>query len=148
MPVLEASVRIARPVGEVWEYVTNAENLPVWVPVLHEVTQITDGPVGVGTRWQGTMRFLGIGFTGLVEFTQCELNNATEFKSVESKFGFSCTTTFEEVDSGTRFTYRTETASGFDGIFGKLTRPIVSNASRRALRASLQNLASVLSADG
>jgi hypothetical protein len=94
------------------------------------------------------MRFLGIGFTGLVEFTQCELNNATEFKSVESKFGFSCTTTFEEVDSGTRFTYRTETASGFDRIFGKLTRPIVSNASRRALRASLQNLASVLSADG
>ena len=76
--------------------------------VLHEVTQITDGPVGVGTRWQGTMRFLGIGFTGLVEFTQCELNKATEFKSVESKFGFSCTTTFEEVDSGTRFTYRTE----------------------------------------
>ena len=130
MPLLEASVLIARPVGEVWEYVNNAENLPVWVPVLHEVTQITDGcrdngPVGVGTRWQGTMRFLGIGFTGLVEFTKCELNNATEFKSVESKFGFSCTTTFEEVDGGTRFTYRTETASGFDGIFGKLTRPIV-----------------------
>ena len=148
MPLLEASVLIARPVGEVWEYVINAENLPAWVPVLHEVTQITDGPVGVGTRWQGTMRFLGIGFTGLVEFTQCELNKATEFKSVESKFGFSCTTTFEEVDSGTRFTYRTETASGFDGIFGKLTRPILSNASRRALRTSLQNLASVLSADG
>jgi uncharacterized protein YndB with AHSA1/START domain len=49
MPLLEASVLIARPVGEVWEYVTSAENLPVWVPVLHEVTKITDGPVGVGT---------------------------------------------------------------------------------------------------
>ncbi len=148
MPVLEASVLIARPVGEVWEYVTNAENLPVWVPVLHEVMQITDGPVGVGTRWRGTMRFLGIGFSGLVEFTHCELNNAAELKSIGSRFGFVCTTTFEELGGGTRFTYRTETTSGFDRKFGKLTRPIVSNASRRALRASLQNLASVLSADG
>src|SRR6185312_14997573 len=113
MPELEASVLIARPVGEDWHYVTNAENLPVWVPVLHEVTQISDGPVGVGTRWQGTMRYLGIGFTGLVEFTQCEVNKATEFKAVESKFGFSCTTTFEDVDAGTRSTYRTETTSGF-----------------------------------
>jgi hypothetical protein len=81
MPELEASVLIARPVGEVWHYVTNAENLPVWVPVLHGVTQITDGPVRVGTRWQGTMRFLGTGFTGLVEVTHYELNNAAEFKS-------------------------------------------------------------------
>ena len=148
MPLLEASVLIARPAGEVWEYVTTAEHLPVWVPILHEVRQITDGPVGVGTRWQGTMRLLGIGLTGLVEFTQCELNQATEFKSVESKFCFSCTTTFEEVDGGTRFTYRTETASGFDGIFGKLAGPIVSGASRRALRASLKNLARVLSING
>jgi uncharacterized membrane protein len=130
MPELEASVLIARPVGEVWHYVTNAENLPVWVPVLHGVTQITDGPVRVGTRWQGTMRFLGIGFPWLVEFTHCELNNAAEFKSVESKFGFSCTTIFEEVDGATRFTYRTETTRGFDRIFGKLTRPILSTASR------------------
>jgi uncharacterized protein YndB with AHSA1/START domain len=148
MPLLEASVLIDRPVGEVWDYVTSAENLPVWVPVVHEVTKITDGPVGVGTQWQGTMRFLGIGFTGLVEFVQCEINKMTEFKSVESKFRFSCTITFQEVDGRTRFTYRTETASGFDGIFGKLARPIVSNASRRTLRASLKNLAHVLSVKG
>jgi len=94
MSLLAASVLIDRPVGEVWEYVTTAENLPVWVPVLDQVTQITDGPVGVGTRWQGTMRFLGIGFTALVEFIRCELTTATEFTSVEGRFGLSCTTTF------------------------------------------------------
>jgi uncharacterized protein YndB with AHSA1/START domain len=148
MPALEASVLIARPVDEVWEYLTTAENLPVWLPVLDAVTQITDGPVGVGTRWQGTMRFLGIAFTALVEFTHCEINKAAEFKSVESKFGFSCTTTFEEVDCGTRFTYRTDSTTGFGRVFGRLTRPIVSSASRRTLRASLENLARVLSVKG
>ena len=85
---------------------------------------------------------------GLVEFTGCDLNKATEFKSVESKFGFSCTTTFEDVDGSTRFTYRTETTSGFDKIFGKLARPILASTSRRALRANLKNLARVLSVNG
>ncbi|MGB8390746.1 SRPBCC family protein [Mycobacterium sp.] len=148
MALLEASVLIARPVGDVWEYVTTAENLPVWVPVLHQVTQVTDGPVAVGTRWRGTMRLLGVAFTALVEFTRCEPNNAAEFTSVEAKFRFSSAITFEEVDGKTRFTYRTETASGFDGIFGKLARPIVSGASKRALGASLKNLARALSANG
>ena len=56
MPLLEASVLIARPVGEVWEYVTRAENLPVWVPVLHEVTKITDGPDLAHDSWIGVAR--------------------------------------------------------------------------------------------
>jgi uncharacterized protein YndB with AHSA1/START domain len=148
MPKLEASVLIARPVDQVWEYLTKAENLSVWVPVLDRVTQMTDGPVRVGTRWQGTMRFLGIAFTALVEFTQCEVNRAAELKSVDSKFGFSCSATFEDVDGGTRFTYRTDSTTGFGRVFGRLTRPIVSTASRRTLRASLENLACVLSVDG
>lgn len=145
MALLDASVVIARPVDEVWEYVTTAENLPVWVPVLHEVTQTTDGPLGVGTRWQGSMRLLGIGFSALAEFTACEPNGKAELKSVESRLRFSCTITFEEFDGKTRFTYRTDTASGFDGIFGRFAGPILSTASKRALRVSLQNLARVLS---
>jgi len=143
--LLEASVLIARPVDDVWDYVTTAENLPVWVPILHRVTQITDGPVAVGTRWQGDMRLLGIGLTGRIEFTQCRPNTAAEFRSVESKFTFSCAIALEEAGGRTRFTYRTATASGFDGLFGRFAGPILSGASRRALRASLKNLARVLS---
>ena len=146
MALLEASVLIARPVGDVWHYVTTAENLPVWVPVLHEVRQVTDGPVSEGTRWKGTMRLLGIGFSALVEFTRCEPTDVAELKSVESRLRFCCTVTFEESDDGTtRFTYRTDSASGFDGLFGKFAGPIVSTASKRALRASLINLARALS---
>lgn len=146
MALLEASVLIDRPVGDVWEYVTTPANLSVWVPVLHEVTQITDGPVEVGTRWQGTMRLLGIGFAARVEFTGCEPNTAAELASVESRLRFTCTITFDDVDGKTRFTYRTDTASGFDGLFGRFAGPIVSAASKRALRASLKNLARNLSA--
>ena len=103
--------------------------------------------MAVGTQWRGAIGLLGIGFTWLVEFTQCELNKAAEFTSVESKLAFTGTTTFEDVDGGTRFTYRVESETGFGGLFGKLTGAIAAKASRRALRASLENLADVLSAD-
>jgi uncharacterized membrane protein len=148
MPAVEASVVIPRPVGDVWEYLTKAENLPVWASVVDKATQITDGPVAVGTQWRGAIGLVGIGFTWLVEITQCELNKAAEFTSVESKLAFTGTITFEEVDGGTRFTYRVESETGFGGLLGKLTGPIAAKASRRALRASLENLADVLSADG
>lgn len=148
MALLEASVLIDRPVGDVWDYVTTAENLPVWVPVLHEVTQLSDGPLEVGTRWQGTMRLIGIGFSARAEFTQCDPNKVAELASVESRLRFSCTIMFEAVDGKTRFTYRTDTASGFDGLFGRFAGPIVSTASKRALRASLKNLARALSENG
>ena len=145
MPAVEASVVIARPVGDVWKYRTKADNLPDWASVIDRATQITDGPVAVGTQWRGAIGLVGIGFTWLVEFTHCELNKATEFTSVESKLAFTCSTTFEEVDGGTRFTCRVESETGFGGLFGKLTGPIAAKASSRALRASLENLADVLS---
>ena len=46
MPLLEASVLIARPVGEVWDYVTSAEN-PRWTRLLRLVlTQARACPRG------------------------------------------------------------------------------------------------------
>ena len=148
MPAVEASVVIPRPVVEVWEYLTKAENLPVWASVVDKATQITDGPVAVGTQWRGAIGLVGIGFAWLVEITHSELNKAAEFTSVESKLPFTGTITFEEVDGGTRLTYRVESETGFGRLFGKLTGPIAAKASRRALRASLENLADVLSVDG
>ena len=62
MAVTEASVVISRPLREVWGYITDAGNLSVWEPAVVEATQITDGPVAVGTQWRGTFRLLGIGW--------------------------------------------------------------------------------------
>lgn len=139
---------LARPVKDCWDYIIKAENLSVWEPVVVEATQVTEGPVAVGTQWRGKSSLLGVRFTWLGEFTRCEVNKATAFKSVEGKLAFSNTSTFEEVDGGTRFTYRMDSETGLGGIFGKLTDPIVNMAYGRALRASLENLADFLSAVG
>jgi uncharacterized protein YndB with AHSA1/START domain len=48
---LEASVEIERPISKVWEWyaVDHVRNHPRWNPDL-ELEQISDGPMGVGTK--------------------------------------------------------------------------------------------------
>jgi uncharacterized protein YndB with AHSA1/START domain len=53
--VIEAhgNVDIARPVEEVFDYLADARNEPAWLPGAERVEKLTDGPVGLGTRFRG-----------------------------------------------------------------------------------------------
>jgi len=148
MPVTEESVVIPRPVSEVWDFLIEAHNWPSWESSMLECEQITDGDVEVGTRWRGVSRVLGKRVDWESEFTEYRPLKATTAKSVDgNKVGFSASTKFEEADGGTRLTYRLETESGLGGIFGKLADPIVSTAYSRVVRASLDNLSDLLTAE-
>ncbi len=83
----------------------------------------------------------------MTEFTEYEPQKLISGKSVDGKVDFTNTSKLEETDGGTRFTYRLETESGLGGIFGKLADPIVSAAYSRVVRASLDNLADLLTAE-
>ncbi|WP_051033812.1 SRPBCC family protein [Rhodococcus sp. JVH1] len=148
MPVVEQSVVIARPASEVWSFVTVAENWPSWEASTVECEQLTDGELGVGTRWRGVTRILGRRLDWVTEFVEYEPLKVATSKSVESKVGFTATTRLVEIDGGTLFTYRTDSESGLGGIFGKLADPIVAKAYSRTVRASLDNLADLLTIDG
>lgn len=56
---VEHSVLIARPVEEVFAYVTRAESVPEWKRGLEAVRRETTGPPGVGTRETHVSEFLG-----------------------------------------------------------------------------------------
>jgi hypothetical protein len=51
---------IDRPVDEVWEFVHDIANDRLWQTTLIESEQLTDGPMGVGTRVREVRRFLGL----------------------------------------------------------------------------------------
>ena len=57
-----SSVVIARPVEEVFAFVTDARNNPQWQASsgLRRTEQIPEEPVGVGTRITEVWRFMGI----------------------------------------------------------------------------------------
>ena len=147
MPVVEQSVVISRPASEVWDFITTPENWPTWESSIVECDQVTDNPIGVGTRWHGVTRILGKRFDWMTEFTEYQPAKVGTSKSVEGKFGFTATTKLEEVDGGTLFTYRVDSESGLGGVFGKLADPLVTKAYSRMMRASLDNLADLLTTD-
>ena len=70
MPVVEESVVIARPPEEVFDYLAQADNLPVWDSSIVQAEQVGAGPVGVGTRWRGTSKILGRRFEWTTELTE------------------------------------------------------------------------------
>jgi len=48
MPVVEETVFIGRPPQEVFDFIVNAENLPVWDVSVVEAEQLDDASPGVG----------------------------------------------------------------------------------------------------
>jgi len=141
---VEHSVFIAQPPAVVFDYLTRAENLPVWDSSIVQAEQVGTAPVAVGTRAQGTSKILGRRFQWTSEVTELDPPRRVSYRSVEGKLAFTVTNTVEPADGGTQYTFRLEAESGLGGVFGKLADPIVERAQARTVRANLDTLADVL----
>ncbi len=144
MPVVEESVFIARSPEEVFDYLTTAENLPVWDSSIMEAEQVDSGPMRVGTRWRGVSKILGRRFEWTTEVTELQPPTRAVSRAVEGKLRFTVTNTLQQENAGTRYTFKVEADSGLGGVFGRLTDPIVEKAQRRTVRANLDTLAELL----
>lgn len=49
--VIETAVEIGRTPADVFDYCTDLGHEPSWNPALEEISKVTAGPVGVGTRY-------------------------------------------------------------------------------------------------
>ncbi len=56
---VEHSVRINRPVEQVWKFLTDFQNTPKWDNGVLETRQTSSGPAGLGTTFQNVGPFLG-----------------------------------------------------------------------------------------
>jgi uncharacterized protein YndB with AHSA1/START domain len=148
MPTIETSTVIARPVTEVWDFISDPTNHSVWDAAQLGTVQLTDGPVGVGTRWQGATRVLGKRFEWTFEFTEYEPYRRRVTTSVAgTRPSFTTCITAEPDGDKTLLTFRATAESGLGGVFGRLADPIVERAYTRTLTASLDNLADVLTTE-
>jgi len=142
--VIEESVSIAQPPEHVFDFLSKAENLPVWDSSVVHAEQIGSGPVEVGTRARGTSKVLGRRFDWTTEVIELDAPRRATFRAVEGKLHFTVTNVLEPADGGTRYTYRVEADAGLGGIFGRLADPIVERAQARTIRANLETLADLL----
>ena len=56
----EATTVIARPIEEVFAFLADGENDPKFSPRVQEMRKLTDGPIGVGTRFGSTVKDAGM----------------------------------------------------------------------------------------
>ncbi|MDQ0146106.1 SRPBCC family protein [Pseudarthrobacter niigatensis] len=141
MPVVEESVVIARPPQEVFDFLSNFDNIAVYDSSVTASEQVGTGPVAEGTRGRGTSKVMGRRFDWTVEVVEFDPPRRMVSRSVEGKLNFTVTFTLEPAGGGTRVTQRIDADSGLGGIFGKIADPLVERAQGRTVRANLETLA-------
>ncbi|TNC20483.1 SRPBCC family protein [Amycolatopsis alkalitolerans] len=99
---IEDEIVIARPVGEVFDFVADETNEPAYNPGMVRAEKVTAGPLGVGTRFVTTMKTWGRPLRGQVEYTAFDrparLSSVTQMANTE----ITGTLTFQPVPAGTR----------------------------------------------
>jgi uncharacterized protein YndB with AHSA1/START domain len=143
MARIEINLVINRPVEEVFDFVSNSENLPRWRSTSLEVKKTSAGPIGVGSTFRGHFTFLGRQFDGNVVVTAHEANHVFVSKMAEGPFPLETGYTLQAAENGTHITF---TVEGEPGGFFKLAEPLVVSLAKRSYEADLHNLKDLLEA--
>ncbi len=146
MPVVDDSININRPRSEVFAFATDPENIPLYSSNLIEFEQVTEGPVGKGTRNRGSVKVAGKRIDFTVEVVEFDDGRRLASRSVESPIPFELDVTYEDADDGTRVSWHQE-SPGFKGFFGKLADPLVNRMYAKDVRSNLENLKELLEAE-
>ena len=144
MPVIDETVVIARPHGEVFDFLMLAENLPRWDSSMLECAQVGDGPVTVGTRYRGASKILGRRIEWITEVVEFVPGVRAVSRSVAGPLSFTVSYEVSASPAGATVRYRLAAESGLDGAFGRAMEPIVQRAQTKVVRANLGTLASLL----
>jgi uncharacterized membrane protein len=144
MPVIDETVVIARPAGEVFDFLMLAENLPRWDSSMLECVQVGSGAVTVGTRYRGASKILGRRIEWTTEVVEFVPGVRAASQSVEGSLTFTVSYEVSASPAGTTLRYRLAAESGLDGAFGRAMEPIVQRAQTKVVRANLDTLASLL----
>lgn len=100
-------VDVARPVEDVFAYLTDPANLPEWQGT-SEVTQLTEGPVSNGTRFREVHERRGFRVESVTEVTEYERNRRFHVDVVSGPIPLHGRWKLEPTAAGTRIHFRAE----------------------------------------
>jgi len=144
MATFDVSSTIKRPVEDVFAVLSNVENNPKWSSVALEAEQTSPGPIGVGTTARFVGKFLGRRIESESEVTEFEPNRKYSWKSKSGPFPIKASTTFEQIEGGTRVN---TTAEAEPGGFFKLAEPLIMSMGKRQFQNDLDSLRDLMEAN-
>src|SRR5512135_1827358 len=105
MPTIDGEIVIGRPVEVVFDYVTDQRNETAYNPRMVSSRKLTDGPVGVGTRFHATVRAGRWPVDMLIEVTGYRRPQWFGSKTTMSSADIDGGLTFRQVPGGTRMSW-------------------------------------------
>jgi hypothetical protein len=145
MTLIETYLDIDRPPSEVFAFVSDHTNAPLWQKGLHEVRRVSEGPIGVGTEHVFVRTFAGRRIESRNRFIQ--YNEAARFVEFEFPTGFISGTASYLVEPRGAATCRLTSRMQF-GVSGaaRLATPLLARLMKRdserdeaRLKALLEN---------
>jgi carbon monoxide dehydrogenase subunit G len=140
----ELSIEIGRPVHDLWKYLTDPECVPEWQSSAVSSHQVSDGPMGVGTKLADERRFLGRRARSEVEVTEYEPERLFTLHGLSGPVRFTVRHRLSERGGGSRLDVEAEADPG--GGLGRLVRPMIERAAEHELKADFQRLKRILEA--
>ncbi len=135
---------INKPLAMVAAFAGTPDNAPRWYVNIKSVEWKSTPPLTIGSRVAFVAHFLGRRIAYTYEFTELVPNARLVMRTSEGPFPMETTYTWEAVSpESTRMTLRNR---GEPSGFGKIAAPFMEAAMRRANRADLARLKSLLEA--
>ncbi|WP_052667288.1 SRPBCC family protein [Nitriliruptor alkaliphilus] len=139
----EHTITIRRPAGEVFAFITDPANTPLWQPSVVDVRRLTDAPIVAGSRFVEVRRLLGRSVESVFEVTDLDPPHRSAVTVVDGPITGHASYALREIPDGTelRFAYQMDAA----GVF-KVAEQLVTRLLVREFDASLGHLKDLLEA--
>ncbi len=142
---IETRVVINRPIDEVFEFVSDVENNPLWQSSIVEGKQTSSGSLGVGTTIMTIGRYLGLRIKTDWEVIEYEPNKKYVAKSFSGSGQAKGTWSFEPVTNGTRVDLVAE--MGLSGLL-RIVEPVLKIKGQRESEKEFAALRKLLESQG
>lgn len=143
MALIEGEILIERPVSEVFDFVADERNEPRYNPQMTSVEQLSDGGVGLGTRFKAEVVSGNRPVSVVIEFTTFERPARLGSRSTMPGMVIQGELMFEAVGDATRMRWEWDTRPS--GALRLLT-PVIAFMGRRQERGIWTNLKRYLEA--
>jgi uncharacterized protein YndB with AHSA1/START domain len=120
---VEGEILIDRPVEEVFDYVADERNEPLYNPQMTRADKVTPGAIGLGTRFQSVMTGTGREVEMTIEFTEFDRPRRITERTHMTGMDISGALFFDPVESGTKMRWVWDLQPrGFYRFLGPLVR--------------------------
>jgi len=137
MPDIQESIVIAKPREEVYEFMTAADNIPLYSSNVIEYEMVSGQERTVGSVARGASKVAGRRLDWTTTLREVDDGKRTFIESTESKIPFTIEMRFEDDPGGTKVTFAQHTDS-LGGFFGKLADPVVVKMYARDVHGNLE----------